>query len=366
MWHPISLVVCIVCISIPVSLGSRILIANPYGTKSHQNVYIPLTKELVRRGHQVTIITNYVNDELTKLENVEQIWIETLVVNTALLPNPFSKPTSFFQKMETVRLMFEATFNYTARISETTYSHPRVQEMMKTEHFDLVMISEVCGLSCYPIGWHFKAPTIVLTPNSLFVGRATMLGDSEHLSYAPLLFSSFTDQMTLKQRIINVILSKLLFFLSHDVFIGTAHSTFKRLVNPECPALDELEKDFSLVFTYSHPAFNYPRVLPPQVIEVGGLHCRPAKPLPQNLEKFISESDDGFVMFGIGSALNMEEMPEEVIQSIIKAFSRLPQRVIWQWKGTIRPDLPKNVLAVPWLPQQDLLGNLLLFIFLQS
>ena len=62
-------------------------------------------------------------------------------------------------------------------------------------------------------------------------------------------------------------------------------------------------------------------------------------------------------MFGVGSALKMDDMPEDVIQSFIKAFSRLSQRVIWQWKGQVRRDLPKNVLAVPWLPQQDLLGK---------
>ena len=49
-------------------------------------------------------------------------------------------------------------------------------------------------------------------------------------------------------------------------------------------------------------------------------------------------------------------MPEQMIQSFIKLFSRLPQRVVWQWKGKPRSDLPSNVLAIPWLPQQDLLG----------
>jgi glucuronosyltransferase len=74
------------------------------------------------------------------------------------------------------------------------------------------------------------------------------------------------------------------------------------------------------------------------------------------LEAFVSSSEAGFVVFAIGSAIKMEDMPEEMIQSFIKAFARLPQRVVWQWKGKVRSDLPANVLAVPWLPQQDLLG----------
>ena len=77
------------------------------------------------------------------------------------------------------------------------------------------------------------------------------------------------------------------------------------------------------------------------------------------MEAFVNSSGDaGFIIFAVGSAIKMDDLPEEFIQSFIKAFARLPQNVIWQWKGKPRKDLPKNVLAVSWLPQQDLLGNL--------
>lgn len=52
----------------------------------------------------------------------------------------------------------------------------------------------------------------------------------------------------------------------------------------------------------------------------------------------------------------MNEMPENVVQAFIKTFARLPHHVIWQWQGKPREDLPKNILLVPWIPQQDLLG----------
>lgn len=164
--------------------------------------------------------------------------------------------------------------------------------------------------------------------------------------------------MTLYQRIINVFLTKTFLFFGYNIHLSGSRSIFKRLINPECPSLLELEKTISLVFINSHPSFNYPRTLPPQVIEIGGLHCRPPKPLPEDLENFVSSSEAGFILFGIGSALKMDEIPEEMILAFIKAFSRLPQRIVWQWNGKVRSDLPKNVLAIPWLPQQDLLGHL--------
>lgn len=77
------------------------------------------------------------------------------------------------------------------------------------------------------------------------------------------------------------------------------------------------------------------------------------------METFVNLSGDaGFIVFGAGTWLQLDDLPEEIIQSFIRTFARLPHRVIWQWKGKPRADLPKNVLALSWFPQQDLLGAL--------
>nr|AHX56940.1 UDP-glycosyltransferase 210D1 [Daphnia pulex] len=341
-----------------VSEGSWILIVAAHGTKSHQNVYVPLTKELVGRGHHVTLITNYDIGEVAQHDNVNQILLEQLALDTSIFPNMFKALTGTWRdKIEMGVQVARMMFTFPAMVAETTYGDSRIQTLLAKGKFDLVMFSEACGLTCYPFGWHFKAPTIAMSPNVLFPGRAALLGDEEHYSYVPFILSSYTDKMSLNQRLGNYLISKLFNTFVHDWHIDSVHSIFKKMVDPDCPPFIEIEKNFSLVFTNSHPSFSYPRTLPPQVIEVGGLHCRPARPLPDDLEAFVSSSEAGFVVFAIGSAIKMEDMPEEMIQSFIKAFARLPQRVVWQWKGKVRSDLPANVLAVPWLPQQDLLGH---------
>lgn len=86
------------------------------------------------------------------------------------------------------------------------------------------------------------------------------------------------------------------------------------------------------------------------------MHCRPAKPIEDDLASFIS-GEEGFIVFAIGGVQKMEDMPTYMQQYFIDVFAALPQRVIWQWKGKMRPDLPPNVRAMAWLPQQDLLGK---------
>ncbi len=49
-------------------------------------------------------------------------------------------------------------------------------------------------------------------------------------------------------------------------------------------------------------------------------------------------------------------MPNDSLQTFLKVFSRIPQRVVLKWEGEIPEDVPSNVMMVNWLPQQDLLG----------
>ena len=50
-------------------------------------------------------------------------------------------------------------------------------------------------------------------------------------------------------------------------------------------------------------------------------------------------------------------MPESILNIFKNTFSRIPQRVVWQWKNPSSDlKMPSNVLLVDWMPQQDLLG----------
>ncbi len=76
----------------------------------------------------------------------------------------------------------------------------------------------------------------------------------------------------------------------------------------------------------------------------------------QELEDFVSASEAGFIVFSVGSAIRMSDMPTDMLTSFINVFSRLAQNVIWQWNGAPKIRLSKNVKTLDWLPQQDLLG----------
>ncbi|XP_071972480.1 UDP-glucuronosyltransferase 2A2-like isoform X2 [Engystomops pustulosus] len=102
--------------------------------------------------------------------------------------------------------------------------------------------------------------------------------------------------------------------------------------------------------------FEYPRPLLPNFEFVGGLHCKPPKPLPEDMEKIAQSSGEhGIVVFSLGSMV--KNLTDERSNVIASALSQLPQKVIWRYSGKRPATLGENTVLYDWIPQNDLLGH---------
>ncbi|XP_043304151.1 UDP-glucuronosyltransferase 2B18-like isoform X7 [Cervus canadensis] len=102
--------------------------------------------------------------------------------------------------------------------------------------------------------------------------------------------------------------------------------------------------------------FSFPRPLLPNVEFVGGLHCKPAKPLPKEMEEFVQSSgENGIVVFSLGSMVS--NMSEDRAKVIASALAQIPQKVLWRYDGKKPDTLGPNTRLYKWLPQNDLLGH---------
>ncbi|KAG3276504.1 UDP-glucuronosyltransferase 2B17-like, transcript variant X4 [Ictidomys tridecemlineatus] len=112
--------------------------------------------------------------------------------------------------------------------------------------------------------------------------------------------------------------------------------------------------DFWLIRTYWD--LEFPRPLLPNFDFVGGLHCKPAKPLPKEMEEFVQSSgENGIVVFSLGTIVS--NMPEEKANLIASALAQIPQKVIWRFNGKKPDKLGPNTQIYKWIPQNDLLGH---------
>ncbi|KFO23826.1 UDP-glucuronosyltransferase 2A2 [Fukomys damarensis] len=83
--------------------------------------------------------------------------------------------------------------------------------------------------------------------------------------------------------------------------------------------------------------FEFPRPFLPNFEFVGGLHCKPAKPLPKEMEEFVQSSgEDGVVVFSLGSMV--QNLTEEKANLIALGLAQIPQKV----SATSGPGHPKT------------------------
>ncbi|RXN28587.1 UDP-glucuronosyltransferase 2C1-like protein [Labeo rohita] len=173
-------------------------------------------------------------------------------------------------------------------------------------------------------------------------------------SYVPGVMSKLTDKMSFTERIINM-----LFYLSQDFFatiawrkFDTYYSEYLGRPTTYCEMMGKA--DIWLIRTYWD--FEFPRPFLPNFKYVGGLHCRPAKPLPEDMEEFAQSSgDDGIVVFTLGSLV--DKMPKEISNKIASALAQIPQKVLWRYGGEKPDTLGENTRIYKWIPQNDLLGH---------
>ncbi|XP_040602524.1 UDP-glucuronosyltransferase 2B31-like isoform X3 [Mesocricetus auratus] len=112
--------------------------------------------------------------------------------------------------------------------------------------------------------------------------------------------------------------------------------------------------DIWLIRTYWDLEFPHPVL--PNFDFVGGLHCRPAKPLPKEIEDFVQSSGEhGVVVFSLGSMVG--NLTEERANVIAAGLSQIPQKVLWRFEGKKPDTLGSNTRLYKWIPQNDLLGH---------
>ncbi|XP_022521523.2 UDP glucuronosyltransferase 2 family, polypeptide A5 isoform X25 [Astyanax mexicanus] len=174
-------------------------------------------------------------------------------------------------------------------------------------------------------------------------------------SYLPGIGIGNTDQMDFIQRLKNMLFNLVQDFLFSIAMAAKWDYLYADVMGKPTTLCDTLGKaDIWLIRTYWD--FEYPRPLLPNFKFVGGLHCKPAKPLPKEMEEFVQSSgDDGIVVFSLGSMV--KNLTKDRANTIASALGQIPQKVLWRYSGDKPDTLSPNTKLYDWIPQNDLLGH---------
>ncbi|XP_043762551.1 UDP-glucuronosyltransferase 2B4-like isoform X2 [Cervus elaphus] len=319
--------------------------------------------ELVTRGHEVTVLTSSASiliDSNTpsaiKFENFPisltkddfENALKHFVRKWTDLANSF---WTFFLSLQS---LFEDYSDLTLKICKEVVSNKKLMTKLHESRFDVVLADTVgpCGELLAEI---LKVPLVYslrFTPGYSIERKSGKLPYSP--SYVPVILSELSDHMTFMERVKNMIYV-LYFDFCFQMFNEKKWDQFySEVLGRPTTLLETMEKAEFWLFR-SYWDFEYPCPLLPNVEFVGGLHCKPAKPLPKEMEEFVQSSgENGIVVFTLGSMVT--NMTEERANMIASALAQIPQKVLWRHGGKKPDTLGPNTRLYKWIPQNDLLG----------
>ncbi|XP_053664192.1 UDP-glycosyltransferase UGT5-like [Anopheles marshallii] len=340
--------------------GAKILAILPTSARSHFIVGSALTKELARRGHEMTVINTF--PQKKPLKNYRDIDISGAVdIVKDLIPNLFDMADhSVWESITMTNKFGQMLTNY-------TLLHPNVKKLIQSnEKFDLVLMESFLNDAHLGFAHHFKAPCVALSTFGASRWTNDMVGTPSPISYVPHPFLSFTDRMSFVQRIGNMLMTIMDSVLGHILDFPVQSAMYEAAFPDPKPPLEHLRRHaVSLVLLNNHFSLSYPRPYVPNMIEVGGMHVnRKPNPLPEDIQKLLDNAPNGVIYFSMGSNIQSSQLPVEKREAILRVFAKLKQTVLWKWEDETLPNRPENVIVKAWWPQDDILAhpNVRLFI----
>ncbi|XP_031341433.1 UDP-glucuronosyltransferase 1-1-like isoform X8 [Photinus pyralis] len=322
----------------------KILGVFPHDSTSHSAAYKPLLEKLREKGHSLKLIAYF------SLKRKDP--------GDVRLGNP-QEPRRLYNFSQLEGSRYERVnflhLNVTVEQCNQMLSSKHYASILD-DHYDL-FITEYFTSSCHvtPLVRKLGVPFVILQTGALIAWAGPWLNVPDNPSYVPVDFMDFPSRMDFWQRLANTLAWTHSYFYYHTVIATRDDELLKTCEYCQGITSHEMMQNASLVLTNSHFSFLHARALPPNVVEVGGMHVEHRTPLPKHIDKWINESKHGVIYFSLGSMIKGHTFPDDKKQMFINAFGRLPQRVLWKWENETMPGKTDNIMIEKWMPQFDIL-----------
>ncbi|ELK08683.1 UDP-glucuronosyltransferase 2A3 [Pteropus alecto] len=325
-----------------------------------------ILEELTERGHEVTVLTPS-NTWLIDYKKPSQLNFEVLLPGydkelmkktndkfVDLIINVLPKVTLWQSMIKLKEFFIEITEYLKILCESVVYNQTLVKKLQET-NYDVMIIDPVmpCGELVAEL---LEVPFVLTLRISLGGIKEKHCGKiPSPPSYVPVPMMGLTDRMTFLERVKNTIFSVFFDFWIQDYDTHFWDQFYSEVLGRPTTLCETLGKaEIWLIRTYWD--FEFPRPYLPNFKFVGGLHCKPAKPLPKKMEEFVQSSgEDGVVVFSLGSII--QNLTEDKANLFASAFAQIPQKVLWRYKGKKPATLGANTRLYDWIPQNDLLGH---------
>ncbi|KAF2358362.1 UDP-glucuronosyl/UDP-glucosyltransferase [Trinorchestia longiramus] len=327
----------------PPERSYEILMLLPSCSRSHRNVFMPLATALTERGHKVTMLNMWPpaddNPNITYIDHGLRYFDGNAL-------NMFEVADHEDEMFQEFKILFST-------IARELYEVPVVRELYSKRHqFDLMIVNSLFNEAAYP--FVHNQTYITVGTAGLTSDHSAAMGNVLNPAYFPNFATEFSQPYSMFDRFKNLFLTITVPLMWKSGIQTPTQIEISKLF-PDLPSLDDLIKNESLTLLNTHHSIGMPLPLLPNQVEVGGMHVRPAKPLPKDIDDFLSGTTP-VVYMSLGSIARSSTMPPEYMEITLSTFSKLQYKVLWKYEEELE-NLSKNVFIKKWMPQQDVLAH---------
>lgn len=329
----------------------KILFLMPITYHSHRAAILPIAEALAERGHEVEMVTS--------LPAPERPLPANLSYYQHGVPLPASR-SLFHAGRDMMKLINDLAEVFNV-MRENFFDDSTVLRFYEKRHqYDLFVCDEFARELAVP--FFFGKPYItVSTAGHDLLGDAFQ-GNLQNPSILPYFNIDASPPFNFVDTVRNIASS--VWVISYWGFYLQGGGVMIELDRrfPGLP-VQELIMNASISFINDDPSISgLPLANLPSQVEIAGIHCQPGRALPKDLAAIVDGSEP-VIYFSMGSVTKGSYIPEKYFEIITQVFGNLPYKVIWKYENE-RKGIPKNVYIRKWLPQQDVLAqpNVALFI----
>uniref|UniRef100_H2TJ78 UDP glucuronosyltransferase 2 family, polypeptide A4 n=1 Tax=Takifugu rubripes TaxID=31033 RepID=H2TJ78_TAKRU len=309
----------LLCMSSP-AFGGHVLVFP--GEYSHWLNARTIMDELVRRNHSVTVLVADASPSVSYNNSRDAAKFNFLVFKVATA-HEYLLSLTHIQGLKYGVLYYVVTFGL--KQCDAILKNQQLMATLRDAAFDAVLLDPMimCGdLVADVLG-------LPLVISLRFSQGGVMERHCGHVpappSFVPPPPLPYSDLMTFTERLTSVMtyvsasaISELFWRWSLDHY----YSQIKGRPSSACETLGKADIWLMRTFWDMEP----PRPLMPNFKHVGGLHCKPAGPLPEDVEAFVQSSGEaGVIVVSFGSMVT--DLPTERAEVMAAAFGRMRQKV---------------------------------------
>ncbi|CAH1389494.1 unnamed protein product [Nezara viridula] len=342
-------------ITVTVAESARILAFFPMPIPSHHFIFRPVIEGLSKNGHDIVYVSAFPYEEIPK--NITQIDLSKYDI--------MEEYKSYGDlKVHEMGLLEYTRFMYSFGEVMARYyvGSKEVQDLIHSnQRFDAVMF-ESYFYQEYLSGFIHKFDAIAIEVITLgdcaWVNEMSGLPDNP--AYQVDFKSGLSSNMNFLQKLYNVYVTTSTVLSSYFYLYYNQKPIMDRYFNytgwESRPSIDVLARNRSLILTNFDQVFADTYPMAPHRKDIGGINIKTPKPLPEDMDKFMNDSEHGVIYMSLGSHISPANFKDEM-RAFFDVFRDLPQRVMLKYDSEEDSQIPPNVKVSKWFPQQDILAH---------